>query len=412
MSLTDKQIKAAKCPPSKKQKKIFDSNGLYLLIKETGSKLWRMKYMYASKHQEIAFGKYPNISLSEARQKRDEARKLLDDGINPMQVRKDRKKNNEQARVFRDVANLWFENQKRSWSEDYIRKVAKWISKDCQELTNLKMQEITASDISKVMRGVKERGNLSEASPILSVLNRVFQASEVEEPLKFNPAANFPLKEIIGRVPRVKHRASLTNVNELSGLIKDIDQNQSASYCTNQALKLLPRIFLRPGEIRKLKWDYVDFESNLITIPSEEMKMERSHIVPMARQVKSAFIELKRFTSYSPYVFPGERNSDNPISKNVITNLLRKLGYSADIVSAHGFRSTASTILNEEKGEADNFWDSECIEMQLSHLSGTASKRAYDHSYLIKKRRRMMQWWADFLDDLHNEEFVKGYVEV
>jgi integrase len=188
--------------------------------------------------------------------------------------------------------------------------------------------------------------------------------------------------------------AAITVPNELARLIRDIDSNDSGTFCSIEALRLIPRVFLRPKEIRALKWSYIDFEARMIRIPEEEMKRDREHLVPMARQVYEQLLRIKNTTGYSPFVFPNERNSDLPISKNVLVNRLRALGYEADVMSAHGFRSTASTILNEDG------WNPDVIEAQLAHLTGTATSRAYNRAIYLPERKKMMQEWADYLDEL------------
>ncbi len=201
-------------------------------------------------------------------------------------------------------------------------------------------------------------------------------------------------------MPEVTHRAAITKPKELAQLISDIDKTDKGSYCTAQALKLIPRLFLRPVEIRSLKWEYIDFEQKMMIIPAQEMKRKREHLVPLAKQVSEHLKSIRDYTGYSQYVFPNERDASKPLSKNVLTNLLRNLGYSADVMSAHGFRSSASTILHEQG------WNSEIIETQLAHLTGTATSRAYNRSMYLIERKKMMQAWADYLDALKQDENI------
>ena len=182
----------------------------------------------------------------------------------------------------------------------------------------------------------------------------------------------------------------------MAQLIRDIDKAERGSYCTAQALKLIPRLFLRPIEIRNLRWRYIDFSQKLLVIPAEDMKRGREHLVPLADQVIEQLLAIKEMTGYSEYVFPNERDSSKPLSKNVMTNLLRTLGYDADVMSAHGFRATASTILHEQG------WQPEIIEAQLAHLTGSATSRAYNRSIYLADRIKMMQSWADYLDALRD----------
>lgn len=396
MPLTDKAIRAATCPNDKKQIKLFDGNGLYLLVNLTGSKLWRMRYKYSNKHQELALGKYPRTSLSEARELAKEARKLLDQGINPMAERRERKEVNraEQERLFETLSLEWWELQKEGWSKDYANKVKNWLLVDCSVICQTPIDRVKVADIARIMISLKEAGSPKKAPPILSVLNRIFGFALGKELTETNPAQNFPLKDVIGKLPPVKHMAAVTEPKALAKLILDIDTNTSGEFCTIEALKLIPRVFLRPVEVRALKWSYIDFDDDLIVLPADEMKKARDHLVPLSKQVKEQLLLLQQHTGYSAYLFPNQKDSSKYLSKNVLTNRLRDLGYSADVVSAHGFRSTASTILNE------NGWDENFIEIQLSHLIGTSSSRPYNRAKYLKQRRKMMQWWSDYLDSL------------
>tara|TARA_B110000438_G_scaffold298443_1_gene346710 strand:+ start:1249 stop:2448 length:1200 start_codon:yes stop_codon:yes gene_type:complete len=396
MALTDKTIKVAKCPDDKKSKKLFDANGLYILINRTGSKLWRMRYKYAGKHQEMALGKYPETSLSEARILVKEGRKLLDSGINPMiKRRKDKcEAITSKEKEFQTIALSWWDLRIEEWTEGYSKKVRGWLLKDCALITQKSIDDVRVSDISKIMITIKKAGKPKQASPILSILNRVFGFAMGKELTENNPAQNFPLKDFIGTLSPVKHRAAITEPQALKQLIHDIDNNTSGAFCTVEALKLVPRLFLRPIEVRSLKWCYVDFEANLITLPGEDMKKNRDHLVPISKQVHEWLLKLREHTGYSQFLFPNQNDSSKYISKNVLTNRLRALGYAADIVSTHGFRSTASTILNE------NDWDDRFIEMQLSHLIGTSSSRPYNRAMYLKQRKKMMQWWSDYLDNI------------
>ncbi|RCW20512.1 integrase [Vibrio parahaemolyticus] len=396
MALTDKTIRATSCPENKKSKKLFDGNGLYLLINKTGSKLWRMRYKYSNKHQELALGKYPQTTLSEARELSKDARKLLDQGINPMEQRKARKSANHVTnnKLFEVVAMNWWSTQQDDWTVEYGKKVKRWILNDCSSICEKSIDSIKVSDIAKIVLSLKESGTPKKAPPILSSLNRIFGFALGQELTETNPAQNFPLKDVIGKLPVVQHRAAITEPKALGRLISDIDNNETGEFCTVEALKLLPRVFLRPVEIRSLKWSYVCFEDELITLPASDMKKDRDHIVPLSSQVIKQLLKLKCHTGYSEYLFPNQRDASKPLSKNVLTNRLRELGYAADIVSAHGFRSTASTILNE------NEWDDQYIEMQLSHLIGTSSSRPYNRAKFLKQRKKMMQWWSDYLDSI------------
>ena len=401
MPLTIQEIKNLSCPNDKSQIKRSDGNNLFLLVKNGGSKLWRFRFRHAGKYQEMALGKYPSISLSEARKLAEEARASLIHGINPMDERRERKRTKEIAKdkLFSTVALKWWEQQKGSWTEDHATRIKRWLLVDSKCLSNIHIDAIDAGHITELMLAIEGAGTPRKAPNILAVINRVFGYALAHRLTRNNPAQGLPLGDILKPLPKVKHRAAIVESNELAKLIRDIDSTESGNYCTVEALKLIPRVFLRPTEIRNLKWEYIDFDDSLIRIPAEEMKRDREHIVPMSKQVAQQLKKIKAVTGYSKLVFPNQRDSSKPISKNVLTNRLRDLGYPADMMSAHGFRSTASTILHE-KG-----WNHEVIEVQLAHLTGTATSRAYNRSLYLVERKKLMQEWANYLDELSDSEY-------
>ena len=397
MALTAIEVKRLTCPEGQKQIKKSDGNGLYLLVKISGSKLWRMRYRYSGKYQELALGQYPTIPLVEARNMAAHARSQLVQGINPAADRRDKKRvTKEDGRIFGEVAIAWREQQQSSWSDDYVKRIKRWIEVDMKPIVKLSVDAIDQGHITELMLSIEAAGNRRTAPTILSVINRIFGYALAHRYTRNNPAQGLPLSDILKPMPKVTHRAAITKTLALGQLIRDIDKAGSGSYCTVEALKLIPRLFLRPKEIRCLKWEYIDFDQKLLSIPAEDMKRGREHLVPLADQVVEQLRVVQEVTGYSPYVFPSQRNSDKPLSKNVMTNRLRDLGYGADVMSAHGFRSTASTILHEQG------WQADVIETQLAHLTGTATSRAYNRSIYLAERVKMMQSWADQLDALRD----------
>lgn len=395
MALTSSEVKSLKCPQDKKQIKKSDGNGLFLLIKDSGSKLWRFRYKYAGKHQEMALGKYPLINLADARESTCEARKLLAQGINPMSKRKENKRStNPRDRAFSVVAMNWWEQQKESWSTDSAKRVKRWITEDTRDIADMDIDNIDAGHITDLMLCIEAKGTPKKAPNVLSVINRVYGYALAHRLTRTNPAQGLPLKDILKPFIRTKHRAAIITPDDLTSLIYDIDNGCSGSFCTVEALKLIPRLFLRPKEIRYLRWEFIDFKEEVIRIPAEDMKRGREHLVPMAKQVIKQLQYIKSITGYSRFVFPNDRDGSKPLSKNVLTNRLRSLGYSADMMSAHGFRSTASTLLHEQG------WNHDVIETQLAHLVGSATSRAYNRSLHFSERKKMMQNWADYLDKI------------
>jgi len=400
MPLTVQEVKNISCPDGKSQIKKSDGNNLFLLVKNGDSKLWRFRFRHAGKYQEMALGKYPSISLSEARKLAEEARASLIHGINPMDVRRERKrtKTASKDKLFETISLKWWEQQKESWSEDHAARIKRWLQVDSKSINKLHIDEIDAGHITELMLAIETAGTPKKAPNILAVINRVFGYALAHRLTRNNPAQGLPLGFILKPLPKVKHMAAIVKPNELAQLIKDIDTTQSGNYCTAEALKLIPRVFLRPTEIRNLKWEYIGFDDLLIRIPAEEMKRNREHLVPMSKQVAQHLKEIKAVTGYSKFVFPNQNDSNKPMSKNVLTNRLRDLGYPADVMSAHGFRSTASTILHE-KG-----WNHEVIEVQLAHLTGTSTSRAYNRSLYLAERTSLMQEWANYLDILSDTD--------
>ncbi len=398
MALTALEVKRLTCPEDKKHIKKSDGNGLYILVKSNGSKLWRMRYRFNRKHQELAFGQYPTVSLADARAFATEARLLLVQGINPAEERKAKKRASADNtnRLFNNVALEWWEKQASSWTEDHAKKVKRWIEVDLKALSKLPVDQIDQGHLTEIMLAIEADGKRRKAPVVLSIVNRIFGYALAHRLTRSNPAQGLPLGDILQPAPKVQHRAAVTKSSALGQLIRDIDKTESGSFCTVEALKLLPRLFLRPKEIRYLRWECVDFEKKLLIIPAEEMKRNREHLVPLATQVVEQLQSIQAVTGYSPYVFPNDRNSNKPLSKNVMTNRLRDLGYPADVMTAHGFRATASTLLHEQG------WPSPVIETQLAHLVGTATERAYNRSLYLAERRKMMQSWADQLDALRD----------
>ncbi|UPW18089.1 tyrosine-type recombinase/integrase [Agarivorans sp. TSD2052] len=395
MALTALEVKSISCPAGRDSIKKHDANGLFLLTKSSGSKLWRLRYKYANKHQEMALGKYPIVSLSEARDLVKRAHLLLAQGVNPMDERREaKKKANSPEKAFEWVAMQWWENQKAGWSEDHAKRIKRWLTKDATEIGHLALDDIDAAHITNLMLSIEAAGSPKKAPMILSIIKRVFAYGLSHRLTSNNPTQGISLRDIIAPLPKVQHRAAITGKKELAALIRDIDQDRSSGYCTIEALRLIPRLFLRPKEIRFLRWENVDLENRIIRIPAQDMKCDREHLVPLAKQVVKHFESIKSVTGYSKFVFPSELDSNKPISKNVLGNRLRTLGYSPDIMSAHGFRSTASTLLHEQG------WKHDVVEVQLAHLIGSATARAYNRALYLKKRKKMMQKWADYLDSL------------
>ena len=375
---------------SNKVEPISDGNGLFLLVHPTHSKTWQLRYTFSDKRTNIKVGNYHALTLEDARKHAAIIRTQIANGIDPKEKNKEKTK-----QLFEPLALEWWQDNKSTWSDEHALKVRKWLLNDIfPHIGKFKIADIDHGHIADIMLGIEKSGRPSAASPTLSVLSRIFGRALVRKYTNINPAQGFPLKDVIKPLAKIQHRSAITEPKQLGQLMRDIECWERGAFSTVQSLRLIPYIFLRPKEIRLLRWEYIDFDSGFIRIPDSEMKKNRDHIVPMAKQVIQQLKDVQIITGYSSFVFPSSRNSELPMSKNVITNSLRKMGYGADVMCGHGFRSTASTLLHEQN------WQHEVIETQLAHLTGSMSSRAYNRSMYLSERIKMMTAWADYLDAL------------
>jgi len=396
MALTDAKIKAAKLENGKKVQKLADSGGLYLLINKSG-KYWRLKYRYGGKEKTLSIGTYPEIKLKKAREARDSAKKLLKKHIDPNQAKQNAKqKQFEKAKAdtFESVAMEWLEKHKVKWVESTYKghqvRLAKHI---LPWLGSLPIQDIKPFDVLSVCLKIEKKGHAELARRVLNICSQVFRYGVASCRVESDPTRD--LKGALA--PTVtKNRARLTDPKEVGALMRAI-QGFNGTHVVACALQLSPYVFLRPGELRKLEWRFVDFEAAQIVIPSEYMKMKQKHIVPLAKQAVAILKDVQALTGQGKYVFPSIRNPSRPMSENTINVSLQRLGYdTSNQHCAHGFRGTASTLLNELGFNADY------VESQLAHKVGNDVRGAYNHAQYLEQRKAMMQQWADYLDGLRD----------
>jgi len=368
-----------------------DGGGLSLVVSPANKKTWRLRYAFRGKRYETKLGDYPYVSLKAARQKAEDVRGMTADNINPKHAQVDKDKR--QQMTFEVVALDWWSLNESSWQYEHARKVRNWIvSRGVPVVGHLPMDGIDAGHITEIMISMSN----SECSPFLAILNRIFGRAMALRLTKHNPVQGFPLRDVIPPLPKTKHRAAIKDPKQLGQLLRDLRDNESGNYFTNQAAMLLPYIFVRPKELIHLRWDCVDFKARLLRLDASDMKKGRAFIVPMATQVMELLRELEAVSGYCAYVFPNSKTNQRPMSKNIITNKLRRMGYGGDVCCSHGFRSTASTLLNEMGV------DTEIIELCLAHLTGSATSRAYNHAQHLPERIKLMQHWADYLDGLRD----------
>lgn len=365
--------------------KLSDGGGLYLLVKPDDSKYWRLKYRLHGKEKTLALGVFPTVPLADARTGATKAKNQIREGIDPVLSRK-HEKALKAGNTFRLVAKEWHDKQKGRWSDDHAFRVWDSLKTDVfPAIGDMPIQDIKTLDCLAVVRAVEGRGALDTAGRVKQRMNSVFRYAVQTARIEINPADQ--LQGIIA-TRKVSHRASL-KAEELPGFLRALE-DYKGYVLTKLALKLLLLTFVRPGELRKARWDEFDTEACQWRIPAERMKMKEGHIVPLSDQALAVLDELRPITGRFDLVFPGVRNVRTPMSENTLTYAIRKrLGYDA---TAHGFRSTASTILNETGFRHD------VIERQLAHAERNKVRAAYHHSQYLKERTQMMQWWGDFID--------------
>jgi integrase len=401
--LTDIEIRKAK--PTEQPKKLTDSGGLFLLITPQGSKLWRMAYRFNGKQKTLYIGAYPAISLTDAREKRDEARKQLVNGIDPSTAKQAAKASQNEATVnsFQVIALEWHKTNMASKSENHAKKIMARLNNDIFPWIGKRpITEIEAPEILKLLRHIENRGANQLAHDAKSVISQVFRFAIVTGRATRNPAPD--LQGALSPVV-VTHHAAITDPQQIAALWRAVD-GYTGTLATKCAFKLSFLVMLRPGEIRQAEWKEINFDKAEWRVPAEKMKMRDEHIVPLSRQAIDIFKEIQPLTGNGRYVFPSVRSNARPMSENTITGALRRLGYSGEEMTAHGFRSMVSTRLNES-----HLFSPDAIERQLAHGDHDKIRAAYNRSQYLPERVKMLQWWADYLDSLQQTNVVPFQVK-
>ena len=389
MPLTDVAIRNAK--PDRKPSKLSDGGGLFLLITPQGSKLWRFAYRFAGKQKTLALGSYPDVSAADARRQRDAARKFISDGLDPSVQRKIEKQAN--GNTFRVVAHELLDKMRREGRADATLAKTEWLLEFAfPVLGDRPAAKISAVELLAVLRKIEGRGKYETARRLRSTCGMVFRYA-----IATGRADRDPTVDLRGALttPKVKHRAAIIEPAGIGALLRAIDGFEGQA-TTRLALQLAALLFVRPGELRHAEWNEVDFDSAVWIIPAEKMKMRRPHRVPLARQAVAVLNALKVLTGEGRWLLPSVRTVKRPISENTLNAALRRLGYGPDAMTAHGFRATAATRLNEM-----GRWHPDVIERQLAHQEPNDVRRAYTHGVEYwPDRVAMMQVWADYLDEL------------
>lgn len=390
--LVDTRIRQAK--PQARDYKLADFEGLYLLVRPTGAKLWRLNFRFAGKQKSLALGAYPTVTLADARERRDEARKLLANGTDPSVKRRlDKIAAAAGGSTFRDVAEELLAKQSREGRAAMTTKKNRWLLEPAlQAFGSRPIGEVTAPELLHALRKFEVRGRYESARRMRTVAGMVFRYA-----IATGRAARDISLDLRGALtaPKTKHRAAIIAPVEVGGLLRAID-GYTGQPTTRLALQISAMVFVRPGELRYARWREFDLSSAIWNIPAETMKMDRPHRVPLARQAISVIRDLQNITGKGEFLFPAITSVRRPMSENTLNAALRRLGYSKDEATAHGFRTTASTLLNE-MGK----WSRDAIERQLAHQEENDVRRAYMHSAEFwSERVEMMQAWADYLDQL------------
>lgn len=392
MALTDVKIRTLK--PKENPFKETDAKGLYLLVSPTGSKHWKFKYRYDGKEKKLSFGAYPEVTLAQARQMRDDARALLAQDIDPGHHKQERKLARQLGaeNSFELIALEWHTKNIHAWTAGHGERILIRLQQDIFPwLGKSPIAEIKAPELLKALERIQNRGAIETAHRVLQNCGQIFRYAIVTGRAEYDISAN--LRGALQPVKKRNH-ASITDPIGIKSLMAAIEDYQGF-FVTKCALKLSPLFFVRPGELRQAEWSEFNFETNEWRIPAHKMKMREQHIVPLSKQAIEILNELRCFTGNGKYLFPSIRTQTRPMSNNTVTAALRRLGFTKDDMTAHGFRSMACTILNEQG------WHRDAIERQLAHAERNAVRAAYNYAEHLPERRKMMQDWADYLEKLN-----------
>lgn len=393
MKLTDTAIRKAKSEA--KPRKMGDGGGMYLLIHPNGGKYWQMAYRFAGKQKLLSLGVYPEVGLADARVKRDEARKLIAAGTDPSAAKQAKKQQDKIAatNTFEAVAREWIEIRANDWTEGHKALTLRTLEQDAfPTLGRRPISEITSPELLAAMRAIEKRGALEIASRVLQRCSAVFRYGIATGRCSSNPAT-----DLRGALKSPK-RAHYTTIEKggFPQLLRDIDGYQG-SPLTTYALQLMALTFTRTSELIEAEWREIDLDKGEWIIPAERMKMRRPHLVPLSAQAVAVLREAAKLTGDRRHVFPNRNDPTHPASKAIILRALGRMGYTGKM-TGHGFRSAASTMLNEHKTKWGIHRD--VIELQLAHVEKNASRAAYNFAEYLDERRSMMQQWADYLDKL------------
>ncbi|PPK69391.1 integrase [Methylobacter tundripaludum] len=409
----DVVYKAAKS--KEKDYMLNDGGGLYLFVSKNGAKLWRLIYTFDKKQKKLALGSYPSVTLETARRKAEEARDNIANSIDPMAIRSEKKKvqqllNSNIKRVadglpilnsFADIARQWLESiEHLTKTTTQTKKISRLERLAFPMIGDIAINQIKSSEILAVIKPIIDKKQLETAHRLHSEISSIFAYAIVHNFTDYDPA-----QPVSKQIPaqKVKHRAAIIDPNQFGQLLRDIN-NYHGTFVVQSAFRFSPLVFQRPGEIRQLLWSDIDLEAR--EWRPYISKTDFHHIVPLSNQAIAILTDIKPLTGNSQYVFPSSRGDGRPMSDGTIRTALKSLGYESDVMTAHGFRTTASTLLNEQG------WSPDAIERQLAHTPRDQVRAAYNRAQYLDERRRMMQQWSDYLDSLKNGAQVLPFKKI
>ena len=397
MALTVLKIKSLK--PDSKDRKYSDSEGLFLLVKANGAKYWRLSYRFNKKQKTLALGVYPEVSLQDAREKTSDAKKLLKNKIDPATSKKTEKLLNhlENSNSFQTIAEEWFDKQSNIWVATHTVDVRRRLSKNIYPyIGNYPINQISPIQVLNAIRIIEKRGAFDLAHRVLGVCGQVFRYGVSTARCESDPTRD--LKGALTPHTLKHHKA--VSPEKLPTLIHDIKKYEDIGNLQTQlGLEIMLHTFVRTGELIKSKWDEFNFDKGMWKIPASRMKMKKEHIVPLTPQVINFLLKLKEISDGSEFVFAG-RNPNTHISNNTLLSAIYRMGY-RHVMTGHGFRTVASTILNENGFRAD------IVERQLSHLDGNSVRASYNRAEYLTERKEMLIWWSNYLERLIDSKIMQ-----
>lgn len=404
MALTDIAIRNSK--PGAKPIKLADGAGMFLLVTPAGGKLWRLKYRLDRREKLLAIGRYPEIGLSDARKRRDEARGLIAQGKDPSREKQRDKARSriQSADTFTAIADEYCAKRRRDgergWAPATAIRSEYLLSLLNSSIGRVPIAEIGPADVLAAIRKIEGKGNLESARRTLQLASAVFRFAVATARLRSDPT-----RDLRGALtaPKVTHYGAITDAKRAGELLRAIDGYEGQGL-TKLALQIAPHVFVRPGELRHSEWSEIDLDGALWTIPAAKMKMRKSHVMPLSRQAIELFREVRTASGPNGYVFPSIRTRSRPMSENSINAALRRLGYASDEMTGHGFRAMASTLLNES-----GKWNPDAIERALAHGDDDKVRAAYHRGAHWNERVQMAQWWSDYLHQLRKGSEVVAF---